>query len=359
MKKQLTDEILMALRSYIPDPHLEDAEMVITMILNDYQITQEERSLIVYEQDETQLMIKKFLAAKIAKGCSARTVSFYSTEVTKALMKIGKPFNEVTADDVRYLLAMRVQNDGVSKTTANNERRALSSFYQWLQKEEILLKNPMNKVDNIKVTKKKPKAFSKMEVELIRDACRTARETAVIEILLSTWARVTELVEIRIEDIQENHITVHGKGDKLRDVYLTPKAQLAIRNYLSERSDSNPYLFPKAKYAGNWQEMQRSQKGIQKRTLPEWYKDPSQVDEERHTDASSMESIVRNIGKRAGVNKVHPHRFRRTGATFALRSGMPILQVSKLLGHEQISTTQIYLDISDEELMQAHERFTG
>ena len=66
---------------------------------------------------------------------------------------------------------------------------------------------------------------------------------------------------------------------------------------------------------------------------------------------------MRSIGKRAGVENVHPHRFRRTGATMALRQGMPILQVSKMLGHNSLETTQIYLDISDEELQQAHNKY--
>ena len=84
---------------------------------------------------------------------------------------------------------------------------------------------------------------------------------------------------------------------------------------------------------------------------------PEQVDESGHTDLGTIESIIRNIGKKSGVENCHPHRFRRTGATMALRGGMPLIQVSKILGHEQITTTQIYLDVSDEELMQAHKKY--
>lgn len=147
-----------------------------------------------------------------------------------------------------------------------------------------------------------------------------------------------------------------GKGDKEREVYLTPKAELLIGKYLAKRSDSNPYLFPRAKYAGNITKVAKGKSRDQQRR---WYEDPDQVDEAGHMDQSSIESVVRNIGKRAGVENVHPHRFRRTGATMALRAGMPLLQVSKMLGHEQIDTTQIYLDISDQELMQAHERYVA
>jgi site-specific recombinase XerD len=176
----------------------------------------------------------------------------------------------------------------------------------------------------------------------------------MIEVLLSTWARVSEVVQIRLDDIRDNHLTVHGKGAKEREVYLNAKAILAITNYLAERSDKNPYLFPMAKYAGDVSKMC---KGKQRKLQCEWYTDSQLVDSKDHMAASALEQIVRAIGKRAGVARTHPHRFRRTGATMALRNGMPLIQVSKLLGHESIGTTQIYLDISDEELEQAHKKY--
>lgn len=356
MKKQLTDELIIALMPYMQSTDTDEVAMAITMVLNDYNVNQEERSLALYEQNETENVFRRFLAAKIAKGCSPRTVTYYKDSVSSALRIIGKSYDQVTADDIRYYLAMRVQKDGVSKTTANNERRNLSAFYQWLQKEEILLKNPMNKVEVMKETRRRKKAFTRMEIEKIRDAAKTTKEQALIEVLLSTWARVTEVAQIRIDEINGETITVHGKGDKDRAVYLGPKAQLLVSKYLQERSDTNPYLFPRAKYAGDVKEMT---KGRCRKLQAEWHRDARLVDDNRHTDQCTIESIIRKIGKRAGVENVHPHRFRRTGATLALRSGMPLLQVSKLLGHEQISTTQIYLDISDQELMQAHEKYVG
>lgn len=351
MKRQLENDLMQTLAKYMDKELLQSVRLEITMVLNDYKIEQEERSIVVYEQNETEMAIKRFLAAKIAKGCTPRTVKYYKTEVTKIMRVIGKPYDQVTADDIRYYLAKRVQMDRVSKVTANSERRALSSFYQWLQKEEILLKNPMNKIDSLKEAKKKKKAFEQIEVERIRDACRTNREKAMVEVLLSTWARVSEVVQIKIDEIENERVVVHGKGEKDRYVYMTPKAQLMVSKYLEERTDTNPYLFPRAKNAGNVKAMT---KGKRKNEMAEWYKKSANVDDEKHMDAGSLEHVIRGIGKRASVKNTHPHRFRRTGATMALRTGMPLLKVSKLLGHEQISTTQIYLDISDEELMQAH-----
>jgi site-specific recombinase XerD len=212
----------------------------------------------------------------------------------------------------------------------------------------------MLKVDAIKVTKKKKKAYSLLDLEKIRMGCRTNRERAMVEFLASTWCRVAEMSEVKISDIGNGKVTVHGKGDKYRECFLNARAQLALEVYLAERQDNNPYLFPRAKYAGDVVKMT---KGTERRKEPEWYKNPENVDEFDHIAFGTIESIVRKIGRRVGVEKVHPHRFRRTGATMALRTGMPLTTVSKLLGHESIETTQIYLDISDEELEAAHKKF--
>ena len=354
MKEQLANDLVIALTPYLKDLSGQDLKLRIAMVLADYDVAKSERALTVYEGDINDAIMMRFLAAKIAQGCSKRTVGYYKDSISSTLKQIGKPYNDVTADDIRLYLAKRIYKDKVSKTTANNERRNLSAFYTWVQREEILLKNPMTKVDAIKVTKTKKKAFDQIEIEQIRDACRSRREAALIEVLLSTWARVSEIAQMRVDDIHGDRLIVHGKGSKDREVYLNAKAVLAVRKYLAERSDDNPYLFPRAKYAGDVRAMC---KGKRKRQECEWYKDASLVDAERHMDQSSIENIIRNTGKRAGVSNTHPHRFRRTGATVALRNGMPLIQVSRLLGHENIGTTQIYLDVSDAELEQAHKRY--
>lgn len=354
MKRQLEDDLVNTLLPYLSGISAQDAKMRIEMVLANYDVSRSEHALTVYEGDINEITLKRFLAAKIAQGCSNKTIAFYRNSIASTLEKIGKPYMDVTPDDIRLYLAYRIHRDQVSKTSANNERRNLSAFYGWLQREEILLKNPMTKVDAVKETKKKKKAFDQMELEKLRDKCRSKRETAMLEVLISTWARVSEVVQIRLDDIHDNHLVVHGKGAKDREVYLNAKAMLAVANYMSERSDSNPYLFPGAEYAGKIGEISRGQRKAMECT---WYVYPEFVHKTDHMDNSTLESIVRSIGKRAGVANTHPHRFRRTGATMALRNGMPLIQVSKLLGHENIGTTQIYLDISDEELEQAHRKY--
>ena len=174
-------------------------------------------------------------------------------------------------------------------------------------------------------------------------------ETAIVEVLLSTGCRVSELCGIKIDDIEQGKCTVHGKGNKDRIVYFTAKAELAIRKLLEERHDSNPFLFPSGVNLGDCLENKE-------RSSPTWYQRPELIGEGMR-DKGAIESTVRKIGKRAGVENVHPHRFRRTSATLALRRGMPIELVSKMLGHEQLTTTQLYLDLNEDELEAAHRKY--
>lgn len=338
------NSLVMTIYPYVEENELQKIKMQFDILLHDYEIKKMGTELTVYQGDVNDEMLVRFLRAKVAKGLSKRTIELYEVCVKKVLRKIGKPYNEVSADDIRYYIAYRVQIDGVSKVTAGNELRSLSSFYTWLRTEEVLLKNPIDKVDTIKRTKVKRKAFSQLDVEKIRAGCRTKKELAMVEMLLSTWCRVTELAYIKISDIKGGKCMVLGKGDKYREVYINAKAQVALSMYLAERKDDNPYLFPRRKYGRNMK------KGL-------WYTDPENVDPCLAGGAPAIEIAVRRIGKRVGVENVHPHRFRRTGATMALRAGMPLLTVSKLMGHESIETTQIYLDISDEELEASHEKY--
>jgi site-specific recombinase XerD len=317
----------------------------VTIILSDYEILPRETAVAIRNEDKNKYYLQKFIIAKTVKGCSEKTIQVYKKEIWKALCRINKQVEEITADDIRLYLAIRQRKDGVSKRTADNELRYLRSFFGYLMVEELISKNPIAKIERIKYDKKKKKAFTEMEVEKLRDSCSCTWETAVIETMLSTGCRVTELVNIRIDDIEGDQLIVHGKGNKDRTVYLNAKAVISIHRYLEERKDTNPYLFPGGFF------------GTPQKDCKNWYRYPDRVDPERHCDKGSVEAKVRRLGEKSGVSNVHPHRFRRTCATFALKRGMPIEQVSKMLGHEQINTTQIYLDLTEDELKQAHKKY--
>ena len=355
MNVHMTDDLLDRLSGVLLEkdvPDLEDIRARFIIILDDYRVEQKETALAVWTEGKNEWFLKKFLLAKAVAGLSKKTLNCYDKAIRMALEEIGKDADTVTAEDIQVLLARIMQR--ASKQYAENVRLDLSSFFGWLHREELIPKNPMMRVEKIKVQKKKKPAFTEYEVELIRNACQSNRERAMVELLLSTGCRVSELVSIRIDDIQTDAINILGKGDKYRNVYLNAKASLALQLYLGERGDTSPWLFPRsATFPGDTDDKSRKMRSLR----AEWYKDPELVDETGVPDKGVIEAIVRKLGARAGVEKVHPHRFRRTCATFALRRGMPIEQVSKMLGHANIATTQVYLDLSEEELAQAHRKY--
>lgn len=345
MRQELIEKIIFILRRN--GVQTDEIESDIIILLNDYEVSKRETAISVQHEDINAHYLKKFIVAKSVKGCTERTIRLYGTELKKIIEAIGKPIPEIVADDIRYYLAIRERRDKVTRTTIGNELRYMRSFFGWLHNEEMIRRNPTVKIDSIKGRKIQKKAFTEVEVEKIRDACNNSKETAIVEILLSTGCRVTELVNIRTQDISDNSIVVRGKGEKDRVVYLNAKSQIAIEKYINEREDNNQYLFPKM----------LSIKEMKRNHLRDAFKYKENVLLTGHMDQGSVESVVRRLGKRCGVENVHPHRFRRTCATLALRRGMPIEQVSKMLGHEQLATTQIYLDLDEKDLEQAHRKY--
>lgn len=341
-------QIISCMMDELEEDQIEKLKNVTTIVLNDYEINKREVSLTTYNGNEIEYMVKKFLITKKVQGCTERTLGVYGRTIPKILYKINKPLRDITSDDILIYIANRDIKDCVSKTTQDNELRCIRTFFAFLLAEEYTTKNPCLKIKKIRGEKIKKKAFSDIEIEKIRNACNNNKEKAMIETLLSTGCRVSELVQIRRDRIEDNKIEIIGKGQKSRIVYFNAKAQVAIQNYISERNDSNPYLFPRMLNVAEARKI--SGKMID-------YKNKIFVRDDGHCDKCSIEQTIRWIGKRAKVKETHPHRFRRTCATLALKRGMPLMQVSKMLGHESVATTQIYLDISEDELEQAHKKY--
>jgi site-specific recombinase XerD len=346
-REKLINDICMICMPYIDN--LDDIKNAIYIAVNKYEVTSRCTELAETNLNRNEFLIKQFIVGKTVKGCSQRTIHYYKTEIIKILEGIGKTVDDITADDIRYYMAIRQGRDKVSKTTAGNELRVLSSFFQYLSANELITKNPVLKVDCVKSEKRKKNAFTEIEVEKIRMAAEGEREKAIIEILLSTGCRISELVQIMISEVDQNKILIHGKGAKDRIVYLNARAQLAVEVYMRERKDTNPYLFP----GGHFGAIKGKKREVQKN----WWKYKDMVTEDTHIDKCTLEGTMRKIAKKAGVERANPHKFRRTCATMALRHGMPIEQVSKMLGHNQLTTTQIYLDLDEAELEQAHKKY--
>lgn len=329
----------------------EDIRNRLYIILNKYEIIQRETSIALLQEDRNEFLIRSFIVAKTVKGCTERTLHYYKDRVSASIEKMGKTVDDITTEDIRLYIAKRLYCDGVSKTTVGNEIRCLKSFFTYVSTEELIKKNPMSRVDTIKKEKTRKEAFTEIELEKMRLELKTNREKAIYEILLCTGCRVSEIVNIKLSEIQGNEILIHGKGQKDRIVYLNAKGQFILDQYMNERTDNNPYLFAGGIFMQIYNRLSRK-----RQDLKEWYKYPELVHESNPADKGSIESFIRKLGRKVGV-RAYPHKFRRTCATFALRRGMPIEQVSKMLGHESIETTQIYLDLSEQDLKEAHRKY--
>lgn len=270
-----------------------------------------------------------FIAAKKIEGCSDRTVTYYKSTVEHLLKSIDTPIRKITTDEIRSYLARYQENGGCSKTTVDNIRRNISSFFSWLEEEDYILKSPMKRIHKIKTVQPVKETISDELIEKLRDACLCKRDLAMVDLLYSTGIRVGELVRLNIDDIsfEERECVVFGKGDKERRVYFDAKAKLHLQDYLKERKDNNPALFV---------------------TLDAPYK---------RLKISGVEIRIRNLGRSINVEKIHPHKFRRTMATRAIDKGMPIEQVQKILGHSQIDTTMQYAMVNQSNVKNAHRKY--
>jgi integrase/recombinase XerD len=290
------------------------------------RLTKETRSINGISNDN---YLSMFLNAKKIEGCSERTLSYYKTTVEKLLDEIDDPIRKVTTDDIRDYLANYQGLNGCSKTTIDNIRRNISSFFTWLEEEDYIIKSPMRRIHKIKTAKTVKEIISDEEIEKMRDRCSSLRDLAIIDLLYSTGIRIGELVRLNIDDIdfEERECIVFGKGDKERRVYFDAKTKIHLMGYINSRSDANPALFV---------------------TLDAPY-DRLQI--------SGVEIRLRRLGRELGINKVHPHKFRRTMATRAIDKGMPIEQVQKLLGHSQIDTTMHYAIVNQTNVKVSHRKF--
>lgn len=304
------------------EPHLSPEQ---NRILG--EVLSESLGITKAETDES--LVHRFVNAKTVQGRSKRTIHQYVDAIKRFSKFSGIPLALATADDIRSFLGDMMAR-GISQVTVGNYKRFLSSFYQWCEDEDVIAKSPMKKVGVIKTPKIVKKPFSDKEIELLRIECTDMRDRAIFEMLLSSGARVSELIGMnRSElDMASNSIIVLGKGNKERLVYFSDAAKVRIKNYLETRNDSNDALFVSSQLRN----------GTYIRI-----------------GASRVEKIMQDLGQRAGVENCHPHRFRRTMATNAIKRGMPIEQVQKLLGHEDLKTTMRYA-IVDQELVATNAR---
>lgn len=314
--------------------------------LTDYQLNKLKESLIINfegvefiiktdelkhqeELDENKNMIDSFISSKQVEGCSERTIKYYKEIIEKFVNSFDKSIKQISTNEIRNYLSNYKDNSSCGSTTIDNIRRVLSSFFSWLEDEDYIIKSPVRRIHKIKTAVVVKEVLTDENLERLRDECENIRDLSLIELLISTGMRVGELVNLNINSLnfEDRSCIVLGKGNKEREVYFDAKTKLHLKEYISKRNDSNDALFVSMK-------------------------EPHQ-----RLSISGIELIIRTLGINSNINKVHPHKFRRTLATMAIDKGMPVEQVQKLLGHVKIETTMNYALVNQSNVKISHRRY--
>ena len=314
--------------------------------LTDYQLNKLKESLIINfekldfimktddlkhqeELDENTSMIEAFISSKQIEGCSDRTIKYYKEIIDKFNDSFDKSIKKITTEEIRSYLSNYKEMSTCGSTTIDNIRRVLSSFFSWLEDEDYIIKSPIRRIHRIKTPTTVKEVLTDENLEKLRDECENIRDLSLIELLISTGMRVGELVNLNISNLnfEDRSCVVLGKGNKEREVYFDAKTKLHLKEYISKRNDTNDALFVSLR-------------------------EPHQ-----RLSISGIELIVRNLGVNTNINKVHPHKFRRTLATMAIDKGMPVEQVQKLLGHVKIETTMHYAMVNQSNVKISHRRY--
>lgn len=324
----IINKVIGAIRDKVPEDTAAAVQDVLIIELNQYEI-QERCTDVTLIDDAPEKMLKKFIATKRIEGLAESTLRRYYETNLELIQFFRKPLGEITTYDLRFYLSLRRQNGKVSNRTLDGMRRCYSSFFKWLASEDLISKNPCAALAQIKYRKTVKKPYSATEIERLREACTNIRDLALVDFLYSTGCRVSEVSRLDIADIdfESMECVVVGKGNKERTVYLSPVAAMHLQEYLQCRTDLSEALF--VGKGGN------------------------------RLGKNGIEAALKRIGEAAGVENVHPHRYRRTLATNLLDRGMNIQDVATILGHADLKTTQIYCYISQSNVKAAYKKFAS
>ena len=328
LKEKIISEIIREMISSLNNEQLSKLKTTLEIYL--YNVSIEAKQEADTEKKEVDYL-EVFLSAKRIEGCSEKTLIYYKNTIQQMLDSIGKSVCTIVTEDLRTYLAEYQKEKQSSKVTIDNIRRIFSSFFSWLEDEDYIIKSPVRRIHRIKAASTIKETYTDEQLESMRDNCDNPRDLALIDILASTGMRVGELVLLNRDDISfdERECIVFGKGDKERMVYFDARTKIHLQNYLDSRTDNNEALFVSLKAPYNRMKI------------------------------GGIELRLREMGKRLNIEKVHPHKFRRTLATVAIDKGMPIEQLQKLLGHQRIDTTLQYAMVKQSNVKIAHRKYIG
>lgn len=300
-------------------------------------------------KDLSDLKIQFLEYLEIEKGRSLNTIENYDRYLERFLAFSGaEKLNDITQDVVRkYRLWLNRQPSGktdggkektLKKSTQNYYLIALRGFLKYLTRQGYEVLSP----EKIELASTPDKLFEPITKEELKrllaapdtDTQKGLRDHAMIEMLYSTGLRVSELVGLNRDIDLSGEVSVSGKGDKVRVVFISKRAREAVEAYLETRTDIDEALFVRT--------TQHSK----------------DTNESLRLSTRSVERVVKQAATKAGITKnVTPHTLRHTFATNLLRQGADIRSVQAMLGHSDISTTQIYTHVTDKHLKDVHDKF--
>ena len=269
-------------------------------------------------------MIKCYLGALSVQCRSEKTLARYEYIIKRMMEHVGVPTRQITVYHLRnYLAAEKAR--GISDSTLEGLRQVFSAYFNWLQRESLIERNPTANLGAIKKALKVKKTYTDIDIEKLINVCHSVRDKAIIHFLASTGCRISEMTGLDRDavDLERLECVVHGKGNKERTVFLSPVAGMWLAEYLEGRKDDHPALFVSR---------------LKARLNP-----------------GGVREMLNVLAAEAGVEHVHPHKFRRTLATDLARHGMPIQEIAALLGHERIDTTMTYV-VRDKETIRSNVR---
>lgn len=327
MKQNLINDVIQGMIPYLNNAQAEKLQTVLQYTLFNYEVMESGNE----DNHSEQNLVELFLSAKRIEGCSEKSLKYYNATIQALLDGIGKSIKHIQTEDIRSYLTEYQTKKKSSRVTIDNIRRILSSFFSWLEDEDYILKSPVRRIHKVKTVSNIKETYSDEALELMRDNCNEIRDLAIIDMLASTGMRIGEMVLLNREDIDfnERECIVFGKGDKERIVYFDARTKIHLQEYLNSRADDNEALFVSLKAPFN------------------------------RITIGGIETRLRKFGKQLGLQKVHPHKFRRTLATMAIDKGMPIEQLQQLLGHRRIDTTLQYAMVKQSNVKIAHRKYIG
>lgn len=324
---RMLQELETVTSTLMPDADITQLKYRYEEVVSNYEVSRRTHSSLENDMNDK---ISLFISAKTMEGLSENTIQGYKRELILFDTFTNRPTVQISTPDIRKYLS---SDESLKIGTIQKKLSVIRTFFSWLVDEEILLRNPANKIKGLKQPKRLPKSMTSTELEMMREGCRDYRDRALLEVMYSTGCRLSEISSMKQRDIDWNtgSIVIIGKGNKERIVYLNSRAKFYLKHYIKEKrenEDNCEYLFTTARRP--WRQLQNK----------------------------SIQDLIKKIAQKAGIERnVHPHMLRHTMATLAMDGGIELGDLQQLLGHESANTTLRYISVNENRKRQAHKRF--